>query len=253
MGQPRGSGVLYNAPMELRPRAVTFDAGNTLLAADPPPETLYARTLSRHGRPVTAEEVRPVFARVWAHLQRTTPPGRDRYTSVEGGERQWWARFVREVLEELEHDAPWEVVLDELYAAFSDPGVWRVFPDVFPTLERLRAAGLRLGVVSNWDTRLPAILEGVGLTPHFDVITVSALEGVEKPHPEIFARTVERLGVPPDRVVHVGDSPREDYGGAETAGLVPLLVDRPGLFGDDGYRTVGDLESLPGLLGLDGR
>ena len=238
--------------MDASPLAVTFDAGNTLLAADPPPEVLYARTLGRHGAPVTPDEVRPVFARVWARLQSAAPPGRDRYTSVEGGEREWWGRFVREVLRELGHDAPWEVVLDELYAAFARPGVWRVFPEVWPTLARLKEAGLRLAVVSNWDTRLPAILEGLGLTPHFEAITVSALEGVEKPNPEIFLRTVERLGVPAGRTVHVGDSPREDYGGAEAAGLRPLLVDRPGLFAGDGYRRVRSLAELPGVLGLGG-
>ncbi|GEM_PF-4315627 len=43
--------MLYNAPMEPRSLAVTFDA-DTLLAADPPPEALYAATLSRHGTPV---------------------------------------------------------------------------------------------------------------------------------------------------------------------------------------------------------
>ncbi len=245
--------MLYNAPMEPRPLAVTFDAGNTLLAADPPPEALYAATLSRHGAPVTPDEVRPVFARVWARLQSETPPGRDRYTSVAGGERAWWANFVGEVLGELGHDAPRDTVLDELYAAFSRPEVWRVFPEVLPTVNRLREAGLRLAVVSNWDTRLPAILEGLGLAPLFDVITVSALEGVEKPAPEIFLRTVERLGVPPDRVLHVGDSPREDYAGAEAAGLAALLVDRPGLFGGDGFRSVPDLAAIPALLGLEGR
>ena len=243
--------MLYNAPMDLRPLAVAFDAGNTLLVADPPPEVLYARTLSRHGAPVTPEEVRPVFTRVWARLQEAAPRGRDRYTSVEGGEREWWAGFVREVLGEMGHDAPWKEVLDELYGVFSDPAVWRVFPEVFPTLSALRGAGLKLAVISNWDTRLPAILEGLGLAARFDVITVSALEGVEKPSPEIFRRTVERLGVPAERVLHVGDSPREDYGGAGAAGLVPVLVDRPGLFRDNGYRTVPDLAAIPALLGLE--
>ena len=228
--------------------AVSFDAGNTPLHADPPPAELYARVLSELGRTVGAEEVRPAFVEVWNELQLETPPGEDRYGSHPGGERAWWGRFVRLVLERLGHPAPWEEALDRLYAAFARPELWSVYPEVPGVLGALRERGLALAVTSNWDSRLPAILDGLGLTPFFDAVTVSALEGAEKPGREIFLRTAARLGRPPGEILHVGDSPRDDYRGAEAAGLMPLLVDRFGLFSDNGYRSVPDLAPLPSLV-----
>ena len=190
-----------------------------------------------------------MFAEVWADVQAATPSGRDRYGTVEGGERAWWGAFVREVLGRLDHDAPWQEALEQLYVAFTKPEIWRLFPEVEATLDALRARGLGLAIISNWDSRLPAILEALGLAGRVDVITVSSLEGVEKPAAEIFTRTVQRLGVTPDQVLHVGDSPRDDYRGAAGAGLVPVLVDREGLFSGDGMRTVGDLGGVLAYVG----
>jgi putative hydrolase of the HAD superfamily len=230
-------------------RAVCFDAGNTLLYCDPSPAEIYAGKLSRYGRAVTPEEAAPAFRDAWAEMQRRTAAGRDRYTSMAGGERAWWGAFVREVLQRLDHEAPWEPLLDELYDAFSRADVWHSYPDTVPTLRALQRSEIALAVVSNWDRRLGAILEALSLEPFFEVITVSAIEGVEKPAAEIFERTVKRLGMAPSAVIHVGDSPREDYHGAASAGLTPLLIDRRGLFSDDEYHRISSLEAVLDLVG----
>ncbi len=225
-------------------RAVTFDAGGTMIYCDPSPGEIYAHHLSRLGRPVRAEEVGPVFRDAWAEMQRRTVPGQDRYNSVPGGELGWWGAFVREVLQRLGHDAPWEQLLEDLYAAFCDISVWKVFPETITTLHTLKARKVRLAVVSNWDRRLPDILRSLALYDEFDTVTVSSLEGVEKPSPEIFVRTTERLAVAPEETIHVGDSPLEDYTGAERAGLRAALVDRHDLFTDDSYRRISSLEEI---------
>ena len=227
---------------------VCFDAGNTLLYCDPSVAEIYSAALARHGRPVAAAEVGPVFAAAWAEMQERTPPGIDRYGSHPGGEKMWWGAFLREVLRRLDHDAAWEPLLDDLFAAFSRPEVWKLYPDARPTLEAIRDRGLRLAVISNWDRRLPAIFDGLELTPLFDTITVSTVEGVEKPAPAIFERTLERIGARPAETMHVGDSPLEDYEGAEGAGLTPVLIDRPGAFTANGYRRIAGLEELLELL-----
>lgn len=227
-----------------RPAAVTFDAGNTLLYCDPSPSEIYAAKLSRLGRPVNAEEVGPVFRQAWAEMQRRTSPGQDRYSSEPGGERAWWGEFVKEVLGRLDHDAPWKPLLEDLYAAFSDDGVWRVFPETAATLRELRTRGLALAIISNWDRRLPEILRSLGLIDRFEVVTVSAIEGVEKPSPEIFQRTSSRLGVDPSSTLHVGDAPLEDYAGARNAGFAAVLIDRHGLFVDQPYRRISSLGEI---------
>jgi len=240
----------YHPEMSPTPiSTVTFDAGNTLLFCDPSPAEIYAVALSRHGRRVTAGEVEPVFAAAWSDFQERTPTGIDRYNSRPGGEKQWWGAFLREVLSRLEHEADWQPLLEELYAAFSNPQVWKVFPETLATLEGVHRRGLQMAVISNWDRRLPEILDGLGLTGWFQTIVVSAIVGIEKPAPGIFMRALERLDVRPEETLHVGDSPLEDYEGSTAVGMTPVLVDRPGSFAGNGYRRVGSLDEVFNFLG----
>lgn len=81
-----------------------------------------------------------------------------------------------------------------------------------------------LGLLSNF-THGPAareIIEHVGLNPFFDVILVSGEDGFRKPHPSIFRRLVEALGVEPHQTIYVGDDPEPDITGAQGAGLQPV-------------------------------
>jgi putative hydrolase of the HAD superfamily len=228
---------------------VTFDAGNTLLYCDPTPSEIYAAALARHGRPVTAAQVEPVFAAAWAELQERNPPGIDRYSSRPGGEKAWWGAFLQEVLRRLDHDAAWETLLDDLYAAFSRPEIWKTYPETVATLTAVRNRGLAMAVISNWDRRLPDILDALDLSGWFATITVSSIEGVEKPAPGIFHRTTSRLGVEPGACLHVGDSPLEDYEGARLAGMSSVLIDRSQRFVGNGYRRVERLDQLLDLVG----
>lgn len=229
------------------PQAVLLDVGGTLIESRPNPPEVYARVLARRGHPVSGEEVTPVFRAVWAEMTEEHPRGLDRYHQLKGGERAWWGEFVRRVLARLDARVPWEDVLAELFDEFAEPSLWRVFPEVPEVLAGLRARGLAIAAVSNWDSRLPALLAGVKLDTALDAILVSALEGVEKPAPEIFHRAARRLGVTPARCLHVGDSPLDDYRGAESAGMRALLVDREGLF-TDGYARIGDLREIYDFL-----
>lgn len=219
-----------------------------MIYCDPSPGEIYAHHLSRLGRPVRAEEVGPVFRDAWAAMQRQSVPGRDRYSSVAGGELAWWGAFVREVLRRLDHDAPWEPLLEDLYAAFCEASVWKIYPETIGTLEALVERGIRPAVISNWDRRLPDILCSLGIFEIFETVTVSSIEGVEKPSSEIFHRTLERMGISADEAIHVGDSPLEDYTGAENAGLTSVLIDRHELFADEPYRRVSSLEEILDLF-----
>jgi putative hydrolase of the HAD superfamily len=220
-----------------RVAAALIDVGGTLIECSPSPSAVYARVLSRWGPPVHESAVAPIFRRVWTEMTQEHPAGLDRYQHLKGGEREWWGRFLERVLADLDHPAPAPAVLDELFEAFAEPALWHVFPEVPAVLAALRARGVRLAIVSNWDSRLPALLDRVGLSPWFDAILVSGIEGVEKPAPEIFLRAARRLGVPPLACVHAGDSPLDDYRGAESAGMRPVLVDRAGAFNGDFVRV----------------
>ncbi|OAI42977.1 hypothetical protein AYO41_03070 [Verrucomicrobia bacterium SCGC AG-212-E04] len=94
-------------------------------------------------------------------------------------------------------------------------------------LQNLRARGLGLGVISNFDRRLFANLEDVGLTSCFDHITISSEVGADKPHARIFERALAAFEVAPHEALHVGDDPVRDWAGAEAAGLGVFRLERP--------------------------
>jgi putative hydrolase of the HAD superfamily len=83
-----------------------------------------------------------------------------------------------------------------------------------------------LAVISNFDSRLVPILDGLGAGAWFGDIFVSSRVGYAKPHRQIFRAALARHGLPPEHALHVGDSETNDLRGAQNAGLNALLVDR---------------------------
>jgi putative hydrolase of the HAD superfamily len=112
------------------------------------------------------------------------------------------------------------------------------------SLQRLRAAGLRLGVVSNSDGRVEQALEAAGLRNYFDVVIDSALVGLEKPDPRIFHAALDALGVAPGEALYVGDLYEVDVIGARAAGMEAVLLGDPERVPDRACRSVRSLETL---------
>lgn len=216
-------------PRRHRLRAVTLDVTGTLIR----PRSLgglYREVFRRHGLAVekAPEEVERVMGQVWQELACLTDGSTDRFASHPEGARGWWRRFGERVAEHLEAEAPTPFALAELYDRFARPDAWQVYPDAVPALERLRDAGVGLAVVSNWDERLPKLLEGLGIARRVDAVVYSADVGYEKPDPRIFEAALARLGTPPEEAAHVGDRVKEDVEGAAALGMQAILLDRKG-------------------------
>ena len=97
---------------------------------------------------------------------------------------------------------------------------FRLYPGVFDMLTQLRAAGLRVALVSNAQacyTRPE--LELTGLGDVFDEVVISSDEGVRKPSAELFRSALVRMNVEPKHVVMVGNDPRNDIDGARMANI----------------------------------
>lgn len=233
------------APLE----AVTFDVTRTLIHC-PRLAEIYAEVFRRHGlgsredgHPVPVADLRSRLPLVWQELSCLASHRQDRFSAHPDGAEGWWRRFVGRLCELLDLPEPSRFAAAELFARFGHADSWILFDDVRPCLERLRARGLRLGVVSNWDHRLPRLLEELELADFFDSITYSSACGLEKPHPRIFHACLEELGTAPERTLHVGDSALEDVEGAEAAGMLALRVERTG--GGDLWSLVQPLVQPP--------
>ena len=121
------------------------------------------------------------------------------------------------------------------------------YPEVDGVLRELRARGVRLVVVSNWDVSLHEVLARTGLAALVDGAVTSAELGVAKPDPAIFAAALEVAGgVAPGEALHAGDSVEADVAGARAAGLHAVLVRRDG--DGEAIEGVRTIKSLDGLL-----
>ncbi len=112
---------------------------------------------------------------------------------------------------------------ESLYAVESDPRYNPFAQDVAVTLGTLRARGIGIAVVSDVHFDLRPAFDAAGLGGLVDVFTLSFEQGVQKPNPLMFERTLDRLAVPPGDAVMVGDRSRPD-GAAVESGITTLLV-----------------------------
>jgi putative hydrolase of the HAD superfamily len=208
-----------------RPRALLLDAMGTLITLRQPLGRTYAAHASRHGLAVDAEAIERSFARLYPQAPPLAFPGLSG-AALQEEEIGWWGRLIDAVLQDAAGVSAPGALHRELFEAFADPALWRVYDDVPPRLERWRAAGLQLAVVSNFDSRLDGLLAGLGLAESLTTVVVSSRAGAAKPSPRPFRLALDALGLSPEQAWHVGDSP-EDEAGARAAGLRCLIVRRP--------------------------
>jgi len=226
---------------ELDVDAVLFDAGGTLIRLD---YTFMRACAQRRNHAISDA----ALARGEAVVRREI----DRRAAETGGPRDRdadrVAMYFGAVLASagVARDAAEEAAI-ELADEHIRANLWRVaMPGAAEVLAGLRARGFRVGVVSNADGRVAALLESAGLAPHLETIVDSHHEGVEKPDPEIFRRALARLAVPAERTVYVGDIHSIDVLGARAAGLAAILIDETGGYADVACPRIAALAELLG-------
>lgn len=226
--------------------SVVFDAGETLLELDLP-------AIGRAcGGGVEVAAIRRALGAVrrdldayfLAHLDAGRHPSQSEFGAGRGF-------HLQDLL--LDHlgiePARRRAAAEALRALDQARALWTVVPaDALATLEALRARGLRLAVVSNSDGSIAAKLHDEGLGHLFEHVLDSHVEGVSKPHPELFRRVVERLGVDAARTLYVGDLYSIDVVAAGRAGLQGVLIDRAGTY--ETPRPCPRVRSLSELLTL---
>jgi len=220
-------------------RAVFFDAGGTLFRPYPSVGHVYSRLARKHGCHVAPAWIERRFHAAWkrhsglSHLK----------TKNESTERRWWERLVRESFGARFPRKDFPDYFHELYDLFAQPKTWRLFPDALPTLKALGKRGLLLGIVSNWDSRLFKLCASLGVSKEVDFILASAVVGAAKPERAIFNMALRRARVRPTEALHVGDTYRDDYWGAQRAGLRAAFLHRKG----PGLNDVFCVKSLTAL------
>jgi putative hydrolase of the HAD superfamily len=220
-------------------QTIFLDVGNTLISMD---YAWISREIEARGVEAGVERVQRAEAAARPVVSRAVAGE----VSTEG--LSMFSLYLRTILENLGVDGRLGSLVDELAPIFRGPGrekLWtHVLPGVPEALASMKAAGLRLVVVSNSDGTVENVLELQGLRSYLDAVFDSHLVGFEKPDPRIFHHALETTGSSPETTLHVGDLYSADVEGGRAAGLHVALLDP---FGDWGHV---DCPRYPDLSGL---
>jgi putative hydrolase of the HAD superfamily len=207
----------------LRADAVLFDIDDTLVDFTGAAELALAEAVNRHLKIDSG-----ALMDVWHRLNDREY---GRFLTGELDFAQMRHARMAAVLGELDPDRAlrWDPVEVENHRNSVIFDHYRLFPDARACLDRLTAAGLAIGVVTNSDGDYQRRkLRVVGLTEYVDTAVCSGDVGVSKPDPAIFRLACEQLGVQPGRTVYVGDRWFTDAVGALQAGLGAVWLNRHG-------------------------
>lgn len=205
-------------------RALLIDALGTTVRLSPPWERIDPRAVAG----VPAERIRAAFGVEMTHYAAH---------AHEAADAASLATLRADCAGLLSRELGRPVTVETMMGAIA----FAAFPDAAPALRELRALGLRIVCVSNWDYELPVVLERVGLASGFDDVVSSAGAGARKPDPAIFVRALTLAGCGPGEAVHVGDT-SDDVEGARAAGVAVLRIERDGAGGD--LRSLAELPEL---------
>jgi putative hydrolase of the HAD superfamily len=207
-------------------RAVLFDAVGTLIELREPVGESYARIARRHGVEISAWRLEDAFRRALAQAPPMVFPD-SAAAEVPARERQWWREVVRSTFlaaDSARRFGDFEACFRDLWRHFAAPGAWRTRTGATTLLHTLQRRGRRTAVVSNFDARLPALLDGLGLAPALDAVVLPCEARALKPDAAIFTSALERLGVAAHEALFVGNDAQRDLQGARAAGLRALDV-----------------------------
>jgi putative hydrolase of the HAD superfamily len=228
-------------------QAVFFDAAGTLIKPTNSVGQSYASIAANYGLRVTSAELFNRFRVCFDSAAPLAFPGAAPAT-ISALEQDWWKQLVRRIFEPFGPFDRFDAYFDELFAYFARPASWELYPEAIETLRALRERGLELAVVSNFDSRLRNILEGLGAASWFDGVFVSSAVGYAKPDRRIFDFVIKSRQLVATNVLHVGDSVTNDIGGATSAGVKAILVDRKGAHEADTIPRVASLNEILAYL-----
>ncbi len=230
-----------------RYEVVSFDCYGTLVDWESGIVSALRPVLSDHGVDATDEEILGLHARTEHRLQAASRPGSYvKYRDV-----------LREEVREAGRRWGFEPTPSEVASLADSLRHWKPFPDTVEALRALKGR-YRLAIISNVDDGLFA-LTACHLEVEFDWIVTAEQARTYKPSLNNFRLALERIGVPPDRLLHAAESLFHDVAPAKRLGLSTVWVHRRA--GKEGFGAtppasaepdleVPDLKSLVAAAGL---
>ncbi len=221
--------TLANIPQALPlPSVILLDAVGTLFGVRDSVGTVYSQVAAKYGADCAPDLLDRCFYKAFKNSDPCifphVPPA-----DIPQHEYQWWHEINRQTFTTAgvwEHFSDFDAFFGELYGHFTTTAAWELYPDVVPTLTSWLEAGVELGVLSNFDSRLYAVLKALDLERFFSTVTISTAVNAAKPQAQIFTTALAKYRCSPQSAWYIGDSFEEDYLGATQVGMTAIWLNR---------------------------
>jgi putative hydrolase of the HAD superfamily len=233
--------------------AIIFDLDDTLRQNNPDANHFFVDFANSLG--LTIDRQSALDAQRWTHQYwATSDELLEDIQTFTGYEEPFWENYTRRHLASYGFEA--NLVDQHLPAIFAhmrenyNPES-RLLPGALDTLRSLRAAGYQVGLLTNRTRSIHAEMSQLDLDLHLDFFFAASQLGAFKPQRALFDGMLEFIGLPPERVVYVGDNYYADALGARNAEITPVLLDAPGLYPDADCLVIQSLPEILSLLALE--
>lgn len=211
------------------PKVIFLDAVGTLFGVKGSVGEVYQTLAQQAGVKASAKDLDQAFYQSFAAADGMAFPD---VPAVEIPHREylWWLDLAKDTFQRaglLSQFSDFESFFEGVYQHFATAEPWQVYPETVSSLQRWHRLDISLGIISNFDSRIYAVLDALELRPYFQTITISTEAGAAKPDPLIFATALQKHSCSPQEAWHVGDSRKDDFKGAQTAGLRGVWLKRP--------------------------
>ncbi|WP_433748172.1 HAD family hydrolase [Falsibacillus pallidus] len=163
----------------------------------------------------------------------------------------WKDKVYQQMLREF--DIPqmtWENLLEDYLESFHKHCV--PFPNLIELLEGLKAAGYKLGLITNGFERMQmSSIQALGVECYFDCIIISEREGIKKPDSMIFQKALKVLGTAPSESIYIGDHPDNDMKAAKAMGMKTIWKRDTQWESVEADYVVDELEEVLGIIVSD--
>ncbi|MEG4025781.1 MULTISPECIES: HAD-IA family hydrolase [unclassified Microcoleus] len=207
---------------------IFLDAAGTLFDVRGSVGEIYGQLANSFGVTVNSQELNAAFSQSFGSASPMAFPGIE-LAKIPQLEFEWWQAVATKAFQiaGVYHQfSDFPKFFAELYAHFATAEPWFVYPDVFPALNKWQQQGIELAVVSNFDSRIYAVLKALNLADYFRSVTISTEVGAAKPQSQIFAAALQKHNCIAEKALHIGDSFKADYCGAKNAGLNAIWLNR---------------------------
>lgn len=208
------------------PSVLCFDATGTLIELRESVGEIYHRVALKHGVSLPAWRLDDAFQRVLRHAPPLGTEGADP-ESRRAGEQAWWSERIRQTFQATDSTVRFEHFSNfsaELFHSFASGELWQVRAGIPEMLNTLRARAHPMLVLSNFDHRLPKLLEDLELSTFFETVILPAQVGAAKPERPIFDAAAERFGVSLGDLTYLGDDTSETLSTIASYGICALDI-----------------------------